>query len=140
MTTAMLKHEDEAARQRAVTRYHLSGSPGEAIPDLDRLAVQARRLMDADFASINILDSEVQSTIAGSAGVTPAASRRADSLCQRVLSTTTDRDAVIAHADVSQVSGLADSPWVNGEFGSIRSYAAGANARKGRLTWGRARP
>jgi GAF domain-containing protein len=117
--------DTETARQDSVTRYGLSGPEAWRVPDarIVTLARQAHAILGTDFCGINILDGRRQWTVSGKPGVPVSLSPRSISVCQRMLARV-ETDAVIVLADASADAELADNPWVNGDAGSIRFYAA----------------
>ncbi|MEJ7649067.1 MAG: sensor domain-containing diguanylate cyclase [Nakamurella sp.] len=110
------KPVDDDLRLEALRRYGGIG-PAER-PMLDDLADLARVLSGARHAEVNLIEADVQRTIAvsgGEVGVMP----RAASLCTHVVSS----KASIYTVDASLDDRLSDNPHVTGELATIRLYA-----------------
>jgi EAL domain-containing protein (putative c-di-GMP-specific phosphodiesterase class I)/DICT domain-containing protein len=125
MTAALLNDQNETARQRSVVSYGLAGfeSWTHVDPELTRLAVLMQRVLAVESCGINILDEQSQWTVTGGTGMPVTVSARAFSICQRILSNVATTDVFVS-ADAATDPLLFDSPWVNGESGAIRFYAA----------------
>lgn len=116
---------DEAARQRVVARYGLSGPASWRTADWqlgDVVARLQRLLPDADCA-IAIIDGDLTWVLRDPRTGPVSVTARAHSLCGRVLSLMTCGEFYLT-PDASEDALLADSPWVNGQAAAIRGYAA----------------
>ena len=100
---------------------HAFGALGDSPrPELEGLARLAARVCGTPWASINLIDSEHQWSPA-SHGLTVDAVPRSDSMCARTIDAGLDR---IATDDAPNHQLFADSPFVVGERGHIRTYAS----------------
>ena len=110
------KPVDDDLRLEALRRYGRIG-PAER-PMLDDLADLARMLSGARHAEVNLIEADVQRTIAVSGGEVGIMPREA-SLCTHVVAA----QAPIYTVDASQDARLSDNPHVTGERATIRLYA-----------------
>lgn len=95
--------------------------PGEvSLPLLQQLADLASALCGGAQAEINAITREEQINLATSRGDRDRVPRE-HSLCGRVLAS---EDDFVHVPDALEGPRLADSPFVSGELGTIRSYAA----------------
>ncbi|MDQ1692249.1 MAG: hypothetical protein QOD87_2357, partial [Pseudonocardiales bacterium] len=115
----------EQIRQGSVARYGWAGATESSIDDgdLHRFAVLAQRLLQAEFGAVHIMDMDMQVRVAASSGAPLGVMNRSMTICEQILQTT-PRPDVFWTADASQDEALVENPWVNGELGSIRYYAA----------------
>ncbi|MFN2521914.1 MAG: ATP-binding protein [Mycobacteriales bacterium] len=100
-----------------LARYDLVGRPEDA--DLKRLARLAALLCGVPTATVNLLDDEHQHNVA-TEGFARAVSAREESMCSR----TVVLDGPVHLRDARDDPRFATSPYVTGELGSIRFYAA----------------
>jgi len=115
----------ELVRQESVRRYRLegTGAPTETDTELQALAVQARTLMHADHGAVHIMDGDMQVRIAATPGVSTGRTARSTSLCQRVVAGHPGQGPLVT-LDARSDPRFRDSPWVRGELGTVRYYAA----------------
>ena len=97
--------------------YDLVGRPED--PDLKRLARLAALLCGVPTATVNLLDDEQQHNIA-TEGFVRGSVPREDSMCSRTVLL----DEPVHLRDARDDPRFASSPFVTGELGSIRFYAA----------------
>jgi diguanylate cyclase (GGDEF)-like protein len=109
---------EEELRTHAV---HALGVPdGSTRPDLERIARLAARICGTPWASINLIDADEQWSPA-SHGVVMEAVPRCDSMCARTIDAGFDR---LATSNAAGHRLFADSPFVVGPRGHVRTYAA----------------
>lgn len=109
--------DDEDERIRALRRYGVLDQPPAA--DLDAVARLAAHVAGTPYAVINLIDAERQWQ-AAAVGVERREVRREQSMCAAAV---VHRETV--HVPDSSVDGrYADHPFVTGELGRIRLYAA----------------
>lgn len=117
----------ERARQASVDAYGLGGvrpvDPASGAGALDRLVLRAQHLLHADFGVINILDDDRQVPIAATPGVPTDVTKRSLSVCDHVIRRHPGGETFVA-TDLSRDPELEDNPWVTGELGSVRFFAA----------------
>jgi diguanylate cyclase (GGDEF)-like protein len=89
-------------------------------PELEGIARLAARLCRTPWASINLIDAERQWSAAAH-GIRPDSVPRDDSMCARTIDAGFDR---IATDDAGNHRLFADSPFVLGPLGHLRTYAA----------------
>jgi hypothetical protein len=112
------KSEDpEERRLAALARYHVIGQPPS--DDLDAVVRLAAHLTGKPVAVINLIDAEKQHQIAAF-GTDRKDVARDRSMCARTFLA---GETVVVN-DSSADPRFADSPWVNGELGNVRLYAA----------------
>ena len=109
--------EDEAERLQALQRYRVLDQP--PAEDLDAIVRIAAHLTGTSFAVINLIDADRQWQ-AAAFGVERREVRREQSMCAAAV---VHRETVHV-ADSSVDERYATSPFVNGELGRIRLYAA----------------
>ena len=109
--------DPEARRLAALTRYHVIGQPPSA--DLDAVVRLAAHLTGKSVAVINLIDADKQHQVAAF-GAERQDVAREQSMCARTF--LAGRTVVVDDSSVDPR--YADSPWVNGELGNVRLYAA----------------
>jgi GAF domain-containing protein len=113
-------------QQNAVVLYGLSGSDAKRVAadaELGEIAATLRRYLGGDYAGVHVLDDDMQVTIASSEADTPPPVPRGDSMCAAVLDERGDA-ALIEVPNATLEPALRDNPFVDGERGAIRFYAA----------------
>jgi signal transduction histidine kinase len=105
----------------AVAAYAvIDAAPEDPIlADLKSLCELATTVSGLPAAVVNLFDARFQHQIAA-CGVDPTPCRRDDSMCQTTLAA--GRDVVVL--DASTDPRFADSPWVDGRLGNIRTYCS----------------
>ncbi len=130
-------HLRELRQRNAVFLYHLPDPHGGVIgpdddPDardrwllraLDDLVETTRQLFDVAYAGVHVITPDTQTTMAATDDSVPARIPREDSLCAAVLDGHGEA-SIIEIPDATQETTLADNPFVDGEFGQVRFYAA----------------
>lgn len=109
--------EEEQERLAALHRYHVLDQPPHA--DLDAVVRLAARVTDAPVAAINLIDADRQWQ-AAAYGAERATVTREESMCARIIG---ERRTVVV-PDASKDARFDDNPWVTGELGAVRLYAA----------------
>ena len=107
--------EDE--RVAALHRYHVLDEP--PCDDLDAVVRLAARVTGAPIAVINLIDADRQWQAAAH-GSERSEVAREQSMCARIIG---ERRTVVVR-DASTDPTFKDSPWVTGELGDVRLYAA----------------
>ena len=107
--------EDE--RVAALQRLHVLDQP--PCDDLDAVVRLAARLTGTPIAVINLLDADRQWQ-AAAFGTERGEVAREQSMCARII----DEKRTVVVPDSSRDARFDDSPWVTGELGNVRLYAA----------------
>jgi diguanylate cyclase (GGDEF)-like protein len=108
-----------ALRNRQAEVVAALALPGLAVQvELETIVRLAAALLAAPFATVNVLDSELQCQLA-THGFTGSTSSRAESLCEQTRQLT---EAVFASADLLADPRFAANPWVDGRYASVRAY------------------
>lgn len=108
---------DEGARLAALREYvDVTAPPSEELQAIVRLAT---RLTGLPHAVVNVIDDQYQRQLAAE-GFDRGVSAREDSMCWYALG----YGGLVHAADARRDVRWAAHPWVDGRFGSIRSYAA----------------
>ncbi len=113
----------DTARAVVAEALGLSDAGDPAARMLDNLVLRAQRLLDADFCAINIFQGDLLVPLVSSLGVPGDVTSRALSVCQHAVGRCPDGAAFLA-TDLTQDPELRANPWVTGELGSVRFYAA----------------
>jgi GAF domain-containing protein len=108
---------DEAGRLAALRRYAVLDQPPSA--DLDAVVRVAAHIAGTRYAVINLIDEDRQWQ-AAAYGAERREVRREQSMCASVVV----HGRTVAVPDSSLDERYADSPFVTGELGNIRLYAA----------------
>jgi signal transduction histidine kinase len=108
---------EQHRRTNPLLPYDLVGRPED--PDLKRLARLAALLCGVPNATVNLLDDEQQHNIA-TEGFARGSVPREDSMCSRTVLL----DEPVHLRDAREDARFASSPFVTGQLGSIRFYAA----------------
>jgi hypothetical protein len=109
--------DDEEARLAALRRYGVLDQP--PAEDLDAVVRLAARLTGASSAAINLIDADRQWQAAAH-GAERGEVRRDQSMCAAAVV----HGETVSVADSSQDARYADNPFVTGELGNVRLYAA----------------
>jgi hypothetical protein len=109
--------DDEEARLAALRRYGVLDQP--PAEDLDAVVRLAARLTGASSAVINLIDADRQWQAAAH-GAERGEVRRDQSMCAAAVV----HGQTVSVADSSQDERYADNPFVTGELGNVRLYAA----------------
>jgi hypothetical protein len=109
--------DDEGDRLDALRRYAVLDQPPAA--DLDAVVRLAAHLTGAPTAAINLIDADRQWQ-AAAYGAERGEVPREQSMCAYTI---LDRATVVVE-DSSTDERFSDNPWVNGELGHVRLYAA----------------
>ena len=107
----------EEERVAALQRLHVLDQP--PCEDLDAVVRLAARLTGAPIAVINLIDADRQWQ-AAAFGADPMEVAREQSMCARII----DERQTVVVPDSSRDPRFADNPWVTGELGNVRLYAA----------------
>ena len=107
----------EEGRLEALHRYHVLDQPPAA--DLDAVVRLASRVTGMPVAVINLLDADRQWQ-AAAFGTEPVESSIEKSMCARIVG----EGRTVVVEDSSRDARFEDSPWVTGELGHVRLYAA----------------
>ena len=108
---------DEEARIAALLRLHVLDQP--PCEDLDAVVRLAARVTGVPIAVINLIDAERQWQ-AAAFGAERQEVAREQSMCARII----DQRQTVVVPDSSQDPRFEDNPWVTGELGNVRLYAA----------------
>jgi EAL domain-containing protein (putative c-di-GMP-specific phosphodiesterase class I) len=124
-TLERVRDSDEVRRQASLSRYGLARTGVWVSGDdhLQRLVDLTQQVLKADHAAIHIMHGDRQVRIAATAGVPMDVTSRSMSMCQRILDRRNNDEAFVT-ADATRHPALADNPWVTGELGAVRFYAA----------------
>ena len=109
---------NEAAREMAVELSEALQARGDKI--LGELVQEARCHFEATISTISIVHGDAQHVIAAD-GVSPGIHGRRLSFAGHAIAA--DQD-IFCITDLSEDQRFAENPWVNGERGSMRFYAA----------------
>ena len=109
---------NEAAREMAVELSGALHAQDDKI--LSAIVQEARRHFDATIATLSIVHGDAQHVIAAD-GVSPGIYARRLSFAGHAVASDEDTFSV---TDLSQDQRFAENPWVNGERGAMRFYAA----------------
>ncbi|MGN6502191.1 MAG: GAF domain-containing protein [Pseudolysinimonas sp.] len=107
--------QDESARQRALDRLGVVGSPPD--PAVDRIVAMARDMLGVDAASLNFIDHDRMWSKA-TAGISPGDVPRASTICDVTIRT----PGVHVIEDVQAVPEFRTATWLASREG-IRFYA-----------------
>ena len=114
----------ELRRQNAVVLYGVSSSSrvegGD--PELDAIARTAADVLGVGYAGVHVLDDGEQITLGSSDAHTHRPVPESTSICAVVLEH--DTADVVEIPDATEEDRLQDNPFVNGEWGHVRFYAA----------------
>jgi signal transduction histidine kinase len=105
----------------AIAGYEIIDAPPDdpGVGNLNALCELAASLAGVPTAVVNLIDDEFQHQVAAF-GTDPTPCRADESMCQTTLAE--GHDVVLE--DASADPRFADSPWVNGKLGHIRSYCS----------------
>ena len=109
--------DEEEERLAALRRYHVLDEPPCA--DLDAVVRLAAHVTGAPMAVINLIDADRQWQ-AAAFGAARDEVPREQSMCARIIG---ERRTVVV-PDARQDRRFEDNPWVTGELGDVRLYAA----------------
>lgn len=109
--------EPEEERLAALRRFHVLDQP--PAEDLDAVVRLAAHLTGTPVAVINLLDADRQWQ-AAAYGTERSEVPRDQSMCARII----DERQTVVVPDSSKDPRFDDSPWVTGELGHVRLYAA----------------
>src|SRR4051794_8712957 len=108
---------DDQQRVAAITAYDAVRSPPRR--ELQAVVELAARIADVPLATVNIITDAEQHQVV-TTGFAPSVCRRGDAMC----AITVAEGVPIAVSDASQDLRFASNPFVSGELGHVRFYAA----------------
>lgn len=108
---------EDLARETEIAGYQVLGSPPRR--DLQALVDLAARFCEVPTAAINLITAREQHQVAA-VGFEASICSRADSMCAAILH---DPEPVFVE-DASRDERFADNPFVTGQIGKVRFYAA----------------
>ena len=114
----------EMRRHNAIVLYGLiEGADVAPSAELDDLVATTKQLLGVGYAAVHILARDTQQTLASTDATVPASIPREQSICAVVMANYGDAK-VIEVPDATEEPLLQDNPFVDGELGTVRFYAA----------------